>query len=137
MFNPQLLTVISGFFGFVPAIYTFNINVYTSFTIFFVTIATIMQHLTENLNNYDAYLNILNIDEIFFVYIDRLLSVLLTIVLIKTRYKSMISNKNKICMSLVFLIVCDLNLISNPYIYSLLHSIWHLSIFTNIVIIHI
>ena len=130
--KPQLYSIITGLFGIIPSILAYKKNKIISLLILNSTFFTVLQHLTETLNNNLAYYNVNNK---LFLYADRVSAIILGFtILTKLKYK-IFNYKIILSNAFILLVICDSKIIKSDKLYSVIHSLWHTLIWYYLILI--
>lgn len=130
--KPQLYSIITGLFGIIPSILAYKKNKIISLLILNSTFFTVLQHLTETLNNNLAYYNVNNK---LFLYADRVSAIILGFtILTKLKYK-IFNYKIILSFAFILLVICDSKIIKSDKLYSVIHSLWHTLIWYYLILI--
>jgi len=126
---PQWFSVVSGGFGIVPAYNWMKSIPIIGLVTYSSTFFTIIQHVTEKLPGYKPLLNIGRFYR-YFLWFDRLSAVLLGCMLIYYLQEKTIRPKIILFSGLALIVVCDSGIIEDSLLYSIVHSTWHILVWT-------
>ena len=120
---PQILCIFTGILGLTPVIIWYRRDKVISYIVLILTIFTVIQHSTERIGNYPSLLKSSQQISQLAVWLDRFSCLLLVTCIFIRRVQ--IHHKWFLSIALSLIIICDLGIVTEPWTFAIIHSIWH------------